>query len=109
MNFLHLLYITNTMIYFAAGTGAVTTVTGYTEHSVQIRCPYKSWYETRMKCYTLQIKDIPVNSESAKDKKFSLNDDTDGGKYWCGIEGRFHDHYKDILLEVKEGDNFFIL
>ncbi|KAK1802649.1 hypothetical protein P4O66_004289 [Electrophorus voltai] len=105
-----------------AGTGAVTTVTGYTGHSVQIRCPYESQYETCMKylcggeCYTFQTKDIPVDSKTAKDERFSLNDDTaarvftvtiadlrseDGGKYWCGIEGRFHDHYKEIMLEFK--------
>ncbi|XP_035390609.1 CMRF35-like molecule 1 [Electrophorus electricus] len=107
---------------FPAGIAAVTTVTGYKGHSVQIRCPYKSGYETHMKylcrgeCYTFQIKDIPLDSESAKDKRFSLNDDTaarvftvtitdlrseDGGKYWCATEQKVRDDYTEILLVVK--------
>uniref|UniRef100_A0A4W4F130 Immunoglobulin V-set domain-containing protein n=1 Tax=Electrophorus electricus TaxID=8005 RepID=A0A4W4F130_ELEEL len=118
MNLLHLLYITNTIICFAAGTGAVTTVTGYTGHSVQIRCPYESQYETRMKylCggewYTFQTKDIPVDSKTAKDERFSLNDDTaarvftvtitdlrseDGGKYCIS------QYYTRFLITTKTG------
>ncbi|XP_035390456.1 CMRF35-like molecule 5 [Electrophorus electricus] len=107
---------------FPAGTAAVTTVTGYKGRSVQIRCPYKSGYETHMKylcrgeCYTFWTKNIPVDSKSAKDKRFSLNDDTaarvftvtitdlrseDGGKYWCTTEQKVRDHYTEILLVVK--------
>ncbi|XP_035390474.1 CMRF35-like molecule 5 isoform X1 [Electrophorus electricus] len=92
---------------FPAGTAAVTTVTGYKGRSVQIRCPYKSGYETHLKylcrgeCYTFQTKNIPVDSKTAKDERFSLNDDTaarvftvtitdlrseDGGKYWCATQ-----------------------
>uniref|UniRef100_A0AAY5F1P0 Immunoglobulin domain-containing protein n=1 Tax=Electrophorus electricus TaxID=8005 RepID=A0AAY5F1P0_ELEEL len=98
-------------------------------HSVQIRCPYKSGYETHMKylcrgeCYTFQIKDIPLDSESAKDKRFSLNDDTaarvftvtitdlrseDGGKYWCATEQKVRDDYTEILLVVKVGEDWTI-
>uniref|UniRef100_A0A4W4E122 Immunoglobulin V-set domain-containing protein n=1 Tax=Electrophorus electricus TaxID=8005 RepID=A0A4W4E122_ELEEL len=105
-------------LWVFSGTAAVTTVTGYKGRSVQIRCPYKSGYETHMKylcrgeCYTFRTKNIPVDYKSAKDKRFSLNDDTaarvfnvtitdlrseDGGKYWC-IRG-----WRDIL--VSDGVN----
>ncbi|XP_035390952.1 CMRF35-like molecule 5 [Electrophorus electricus] len=107
---------------FPAGTAAVTTVTGYKGLSVQIRCPYKSGYETHLKylcrgeCYTFRTKNIPVDSKSAKDERFSLNDDTaarvftvtitdlrseDGGKYWCVTEQTLRDDYTEILLVVK--------
>ncbi|KAK1783965.1 hypothetical protein P4O66_004637, partial [Electrophorus voltai] len=89
---------------------------------VQIRCPYKSGYETHLKylcrgeCYTFQTKDIPVDSKTAKDERFSLNDDKaarvftvtitdlrseDGGKYWCATQQTLHDDYTEILLVVK--------
>uniref|UniRef100_A0A4W4DR27 Immunoglobulin domain-containing protein n=1 Tax=Electrophorus electricus TaxID=8005 RepID=A0A4W4DR27_ELEEL len=110
------------MIYFTAVTAAVTTVTGYKGRSVQIRCPYKSGYETHLKylcrgeCYTFQTKNIPVDSKTAKDERFSLNDDTaarvftvtitdlrseDGGKYWCATQQKVRDHYTEFLLVVK--------
>uniref|UniRef100_A0A4W4DMB4 Immunoglobulin domain-containing protein n=1 Tax=Electrophorus electricus TaxID=8005 RepID=A0A4W4DMB4_ELEEL len=110
---------------YTPGTAAVTTVTGYKGRSVQIRCPYKSGYETHLKyvcrgeCYTFQTKDIPVDSKTAKDERFSLNDDTaarvftvtitdlrseDGGNYWCGTQQKVHDHYTEILLVVKVGE-----
>ncbi|XP_035390619.1 CMRF35-like molecule 1 [Electrophorus electricus] len=106
---------------FPAVTAAVTTVTGYKGRSVQIRCPYKSGYETHLKylcrgeCYTFQTKDIPVDSKTAKDK----SDDTaarvftvtitdlrsvDGGKYWCATEQTLRDDYTEILLVVKVGE-----
>ncbi|XP_035390616.1 CMRF35-like molecule 5 [Electrophorus electricus] len=107
---------------FPAGTAAVTTVTGYKGRSVQIRCPYKSGYETHLKylcrgeCYTFRTKNIPVDSKTAKDERLSLNDDTaarvftvtitdlrseDGGKYWCATQQKVRDHYTEILLVVK--------
>ncbi|KAL6482174.1 hypothetical protein MHYP_G00102540 [Metynnis hypsauchen] len=111
-----------------AGITAVTTVTGHTGQSVQIKCPYDSGYETyikylcRAECSDLWgTKDIPVQSGSAEDQRFSLDDDTaarvftititdlrpeDGGTYWCGIQRpkAFTDHYTEILLLVKLGD-----
>uniref|UniRef100_A0A3B1KEK6 Immunoglobulin domain-containing protein n=1 Tax=Astyanax mexicanus TaxID=7994 RepID=A0A3B1KEK6_ASTMX len=112
------------MFCFTAGISASTTVIGYRGHSVQIRCPYDSGYETNMKylcrgeCSTLPWgnKDIPVKSGStAKDQRFSLKDDTaarvftvtitdlrpeDKGQYWCGIQRSLPltDVYTEILL-----------
>ncbi|XP_066515010.1 CMRF35-like molecule 3 [Hoplias malabaricus] len=116
--------------FLTAGVNAVRTVTGLRGHSVQIHCPYDSGYESNTKylcrgeCSTLlwSTKDIPVDSGSAKDQRFSLKDDTvnrvfnititdlrteDAGKYWCGI-GRalpLRDDYTEITLLVKL-DNF---
>ncbi|XP_066516715.1 CMRF35-like molecule 5 isoform X1 [Hoplias malabaricus] len=111
----------------AAGGNAIRTVTGHRGHSVQIHCPYESGYESytkylcRGECSTLPwiTKDIPVDSKSSKDQRFSLKDDTvnrvfnititdlrteDAGTYWCGIERAFPsaDVYTPILLQVKE-------
>ncbi|KAL6482153.1 hypothetical protein MHYP_G00102330 [Metynnis hypsauchen] len=90
-----------------AGISAGTTVTGHTGQSVQIKCPYDSGYETYIKylcrgeCSVWRTKDIPVQSGSAEDQRFSLDDDTtarvftititdlrpeDEGTYWCGIK-----------------------
>ncbi|KAL7845266.1 hypothetical protein AOLI_G00234580 [Acnodon oligacanthus] len=106
-----------------AGISAGTTVTGYVGQSAQIKCPYDSGYETYMKylcrgeCSIWRTKDIPVQSGSAKDQRFSLDDDTaarvftinitdlrpeDGGTYWCGIKRpSLLDVYTEILLQVK--------
>ncbi|XP_036417158.1 CMRF35-like molecule 1, partial [Colossoma macropomum] len=111
---------------FPAGISAVTTVTGHRGQSVQIKCPYNSGYETNMKylcrgeCSTLPwgTKDIPVQSGSAEDQRFSLDDDTaarvftinitnvtteDEGTYWCGIKRTkpHPDLHTEILLLVK--------
>ncbi|KAI4885589.1 hypothetical protein NFI96_028642 [Prochilodus magdalenae] len=112
-----------------AGVSAVTMVTGHRGHSIQIRCPYESGYETYMKylcrgtCSTLpwSTKDIPVQSGStAEDQRFSLDDDTaarvftititdlrpeDGGTYWCGIQrsNLLPDIYTEVLLQVTLG------
>ncbi|KAL6482148.1 hypothetical protein MHYP_G00102280 [Metynnis hypsauchen] len=109
-----------------AGISAGTTVTGHRGRSVQIKCPYDSGYETYIKylcrgeCSALpwETKDIPVQSGSAEDQRFSLDDDTaarvftinitdlrpeDGGTYWCGIK-RLKPHpdlFTEILLLVK--------
>ncbi|XP_036412898.1 uncharacterized protein LOC118797738 [Colossoma macropomum] len=65
-----------------------------------------------------RTKDIPVQSGSAEDQRFSLDDDTadrvftititdlrteDGGTYWCGIQRTkaLPDLYTEILLLVK--------
>ncbi|XP_056586264.1 CMRF35-like molecule 8 [Triplophysa dalaica] len=82
-------------------------VTGHRGKTLQITCSYKSGYETYKKYLCkgqciVGFKDIIVESGfPAKDKRFSLNDDTtarvftvtitdlrtdDEGKYWCGIQ-----------------------
>ncbi|KAL7845234.1 hypothetical protein AOLI_G00234260 [Acnodon oligacanthus] len=110
---------------FPAGISAGTTVTGHRGQSAQIKCPYDSGYETYMKylcrgkCSALWgTKDVPVQSGSAEDQRFSLDDDTaarvftinitdlrpeDGGTYWCGIKRPIPllDLYTEILLLVK--------
>ncbi|KAL6482223.1 hypothetical protein MHYP_G00103030 [Metynnis hypsauchen] len=65
-----------------------------------------------------ELKTIPVQSGSAEDQRFSLDDDTaarvftititdlrpeDGGTYWCGIQrtNPLPDLYIEILLLVK--------
>ncbi|XP_066506238.1 CMRF35-like molecule 3 [Hoplias malabaricus] len=107
---------------FPAGVNAVRTVTGLRGHSVQIHCPYDSGYESSTKylcrgeCSVWKIRDIPVDSKSSKDQRFSLKDDTvkrvfiititdlrteDAGKYWCAVEGAVHDNYSEIQLLMK--------
>ncbi|KAL7852144.1 hypothetical protein SRHO_G00179290 [Serrasalmus rhombeus] len=109
-----------------AGVSAGTTVTGHRGQSVQIRCSYDSGYETNIKylcrgeCSALWgTKDIPVESGSAEDQRFSLDDDTaarvftititdlraeDGGTYWCGVKRPkpLPDLYTEILLLVEQ-------
>ncbi|KAL7852117.1 hypothetical protein SRHO_G00179020 [Serrasalmus rhombeus] len=111
-----------------AGVSAGTTVTGYRGQSVQIRCPYSFLYKTSIKylcrgeCSALwRTKVIPVQSGSAEDQRFSLDDDTaarvftititdlraeDGGTYWCGVKRPkpLPDLYTEILLLVEQGD-----
>ncbi|KAL6482086.1 hypothetical protein MHYP_G00101660 [Metynnis hypsauchen] len=104
-----------------AGISAGTTVTGHTGRSVQIKCPYDSGYETyikylcRGKCSDLWgTKDIPVQSGSAEDQRFSLDDDTaarvftititdlrpeDEGTYWMKQRTAGTDH-----SEAKQDD-----
>ncbi|XP_036412993.1 CMRF35-like molecule 7 [Colossoma macropomum] len=107
-----------------AGISAVTPVTGHRGQSVQIKCSYDSGYETNIKylcrgeCSAWGTKDIPVQSGSAEDQRFSLDDHTadrvftititdlrpeDGGTYWCGIQRTkaLPDLYTEILLLVK--------
>ncbi|XP_066511041.1 CMRF35-like molecule 3 [Hoplias malabaricus] len=114
--------------FLTAGVNAVRTVTGLRGHSVQIHCPYDSGYESytkylcRGECPTLvwSTKDIPVDSGSVKDQRFSLKDHTvnrvfiititdlrteDAGTYWCGIGRALRDDYTEITLLVKL-DNF---
>ncbi|XP_066516666.1 CMRF-35-like molecule 4 [Hoplias malabaricus] len=107
---------------FPAGVNAVRTVTGLRGHSVQIHCPYESGYESKTKylcrgeCSVWKTKDIPVDSKSSKDQRFSLKDHTvnrvfvititdlrteDAGMYWCAVEGAVRDDYSEIQLQVK--------
>ncbi|XP_048050947.1 CMRF35-like molecule 5 [Megalobrama amblycephala] len=103
----------------------ILTFTAYEGGKVEIRCPYESGYETykkylcRGKCKVLD-KDIPVESGSAKDERFSLTDNTtshiftvtitdlrteDQGQYWCAVETEIikTDLYTEIHLEIKHG------
>ncbi|XP_036412896.1 uncharacterized protein LOC118797735 [Colossoma macropomum] len=80
-------------------------------------------YLCRGECSTLHwgTKDIPAQSGSAEDQRFSLDDHTadrvftititdlrteDEGTYWCGIQRTkaLTDLYTEILLLVKPGD-----
>ncbi|XP_048051693.1 CMRF35-like molecule 5 [Megalobrama amblycephala] len=99
----------------------ILTFTAYEGGKVEIWCPYESEYEThkkylcRGKCKVLD-KDIPVESGSAKDERFSLTDKTtthiftvtitdlrteDQGQYWCAVERKVNDDYTEIHLEIK--------
>ncbi|XP_056128083.1 CMRF35-like molecule 3 [Rhinichthys klamathensis goyatoka] len=105
--------------------GASQTITGYRGERVDIRCSYKSEYESNSKyfckgkcIYGSRI--IMVKSGSpAKDERFSLTDDTtarvftvtitdlrteDEGQYWCGVERSFTDVYSEIVLLVMLGN-----
>ncbi|KAL7845255.1 hypothetical protein AOLI_G00234470 [Acnodon oligacanthus] len=111
-------------VFTSAGISTGSTVTGHRGQSVQIKCPYDSGYETYMKylcrgeCSIWGTKDVPVQSGSAEDQRFSLDDDTaarvftititdlrpeDGGTYWCGILRSYliPDIYAEILLLVN--------
>ncbi|CAM4447526.1 unnamed protein product [Leuciscus chuanchicus] len=117
----------------AVVVGASQTITGYRGERVDIRCSYKSGYESlskyfcKGKCLLLN-KNIMVESGSpAKDERFSLTDDTtarvftvtitdlrteDEGQYWCAVEGILPlslplpllDDFSEMLLLVKENN-----
>ncbi|XP_072513882.1 CMRF35-like molecule 5 isoform X2 [Salminus brasiliensis] len=122
MTFISITTIT-IILLIPAGISAVTTITGHRGQSVQIKCSYKSGYETNIKylcrgeCPYLGNRDIPVQSGSAaKDRRFALKDDTaarvftititdlrteDEGTYWCGVKRNGPDAYTEILLLVR--------
>ncbi|XP_048051691.1 CMRF35-like molecule 8 [Megalobrama amblycephala] len=104
----------------------ILTFTAYEGGKVEIRCPYESEYETykkylcRGKCPYIHNKDIPAESGSAKDERFSLTDNTtthiftvtitdlrteDQGQYWCAVKTEILQkrHYTEIHLEIKHG------
>uniref|UniRef100_A0A8C2F9Y5 CMRF35-like molecule 1 n=1 Tax=Cyprinus carpio TaxID=7962 RepID=A0A8C2F9Y5_CYPCA len=110
---------------FSVVVGAPVEVTGHTGESLNIRCTYKSGYESNPKylckgacIYGNRI--IMVKSGSpAKDQRFSLSDDrtarvftvtitdlraADAGQYWCGVERTGTDVYTEILLLVKQAE-----
>ncbi|XP_067258911.1 CMRF35-like molecule 5 [Chanodichthys erythropterus] len=111
-------------IHIAVVVGARVTVTGHRGERVEIRCSYKSGYESYSKYFckgecSFGIKHIMVKSGSpAKEKRFSLTDDKkkrvftvtitdlrteDEGQYWCAVKRAFApDVYLKILLLVKE-------
>ncbi|KAL7852137.1 hypothetical protein SRHO_G00179220 [Serrasalmus rhombeus] len=80
-------------------------------------------YLCRGECSALwRTKVIPVQSGSAEDQRFSLDDDTaarvftititdlrpeDGGRYWCGVKRPqpLPDLYTEILLLVEQGSS----
>ncbi|XP_016112671.1 CMRF35-like molecule 9 [Sinocyclocheilus grahami] len=108
-----------------AGVGAPETVTGHRGERVDIRCRYEAGYESNSKYFCkgkciFGNKNIMVKSGSpAKDKRFSLTDDTtarvftvsitdlrteDTGQYWCAVKRILTtDVYSDLLLLVKQG------
>uniref|UniRef100_A0A672M8Z7 Immunoglobulin domain-containing protein n=1 Tax=Sinocyclocheilus grahami TaxID=75366 RepID=A0A672M8Z7_SINGR len=103
-----------------AGVGAPETVTGHRGERVDIRCRYEAGYESNSKYFCkgkciFGNKNIMVKSGSpAKDKRFSLTDDTtarvftvsitdlrteDTGQYWCAVKRILTtDVYSDLLL-----------
>ncbi|XP_077057581.1 CMRF35-like molecule 2 [Siphateles boraxobius] len=107
-----------------AVVGAYSIMSGYRGGKVEIRCSYKSGYESNSKYFCkgeclLLNKNIMVKSGSPdKDERFSLTDDTkarvftvtitdlrteDEGKYWCAVRRTvpFPDVYSEIVLLVK--------
>ncbi|KAI5089712.1 CMRF35-like molecule 3 [Silurus meridionalis] len=112
-------------LHQAAGSDAVTTVTGYRGRSVQIKCHYESGYEENNKYLCRgecpgwpSIKDIPVQSGSpAEDTRFSLYDDTtariftvtitdlraeDANTYWCVVQQKGPNIYTELQLLVVD-------
>ncbi|KAI5616341.1 CMRF35-like molecule 3 [Silurus asotus] len=122
------IFLLFTFCLIAAGSDAVTTVTGYRGRSVQIKCHYESGYEKNNK-YLCRgecppwpaIKDIPVQSGSpAEDIRFSLYDDTtakiftititdlraeDANTYWCVVQQKGKNIYTKLQLLVKTDDS----
>uniref|UniRef100_A0A3B4C9R2 Immunoglobulin V-set domain-containing protein n=1 Tax=Pygocentrus nattereri TaxID=42514 RepID=A0A3B4C9R2_PYGNA len=116
----------------SSGVSAGTTVTGHRGQSVQIRYAPIGLYKTSIKylcrgeCSALwRTKVIPVQSGSAEDQTFSLDDDTaarvftitindlraeDRGRYWCRVKRPkpLPDLYTEILLLVEQGENLNI-
>ncbi|XP_058634652.1 CMRF35-like molecule 1 isoform X2 [Onychostoma macrolepis] len=109
--------------------GAPETVTGHRGERLDIRCSYESGYESNSKYFCkgeciFGFRNIMVKSGSpAKDKRFSLTDDTttrvftvsitdlrstDQGQYWCAVERTvyFNDVYSEIVLLVKQMSYF---
>uniref|UniRef100_A0A8C1ZNP9 Immunoglobulin domain-containing protein n=1 Tax=Cyprinus carpio TaxID=7962 RepID=A0A8C1ZNP9_CYPCA len=107
---------------FSVVVGALEKVTGHRGESLNIRCTYKSGYESNSKylckgACNIGNKVIMVKSGSpAKDQRFSLSDDRtarvftvtitdlrqeDEGQYWCGVERTVIDVYSEILVLVK--------
>uniref|UniRef100_A0A8C1LHF7 Immunoglobulin domain-containing protein n=1 Tax=Cyprinus carpio TaxID=7962 RepID=A0A8C1LHF7_CYPCA len=103
--------------------GALEKVKGHKGGRLNIRCTYESGYESNSKylCKGKCLfgnKVIVVKSGSpAKDRRFSLSDDTtarvftvtitdlrqeDAGQYWCGVERTLiADVYSEIMVLVK--------
>ncbi|CAM4447698.1 unnamed protein product [Leuciscus chuanchicus] len=111
----------------AVVVGASQTITGHRGERVEIRCSYKSGFESNSKYFckgkcNYGFKNIMVKSgSSAKDKRFCLTDDTtarvftvtitdlrteDEGLYWCGVSRTYDiDVYSEIMLLVKLNKN----
>ncbi len=118
------------MFLFSVVVAAPETVTGHRGERLDIRCRYEAGYESYSKyfckgeCKYVVNKNIMIKSGSpAKDKRFSLTDNTtarvftvsitdlrseDEGRYWCAVKGVIYDDYSEILLQVKLGECFFI-
>nr|CAH19212.1 NILT1 leucocyte receptor [Cyprinus carpio] len=106
---------------------AHTLISGHRGERLDIRCPYKSGYESNPKYFckgkcNYGYKNIVVKSGSpAKDERFSLTDDKrsrvftisitdlrteDEGQYWCVVKKTLFttDVYTEILLLVKQDE-----
>ncbi|XP_058633484.1 CMRF35-like molecule 1 isoform X2 [Onychostoma macrolepis] len=101
-----------------------TVIFGHRRERLDIRCPYKSGYESNSKYFCkgeckFGNKNIMVKSGSpAEDERFSLTDDTtarvftvsitdlrteDEGQYWCAVKRTLNtDVYSEFLLLVKQ-------
>ncbi len=111
------------MFLFSVVVAAPETVTGHRGERLDIRCRYKSGYESYSKYLckgecTFGNSNIMIKSGSpAKDKRFSLTDNTtarvftvsitdlrteDEGRYWCAVERTLPDVYSEIMLIVKQ-------
>ncbi|KTF93301.1 hypothetical protein cypCar_00044079 [Cyprinus carpio] len=113
-------------VLFLAVVVAHTLISGHRGERLDIRCPYKSGYESNPKYFckgkcNYGYKNIVVKSGSpAKDERFSLTDDKrsrvfivsitdlrteDEGQYWCVVKKTLFttDVYTEILLLVKQG------
>ncbi|XP_058633476.1 CMRF35-like molecule 5 isoform X1 [Onychostoma macrolepis] len=103
-----------------------TVIFGHRRERLDIRCPYKSGYESNSKYFCkgeckFGNKNIMVKSGSpAEDERFSLTDDTtarvftvsitdlrteDEGQYWCAVKRTLNtDVYSEFLLLVKQDE-----
>ncbi len=112
------------MFLFSVVVGAPETVTGHRGDRLDIRCSYKSGYESNSKYFckgecNYGSRNIMVESGSpAEDERFSLTDNKrtrvftvsitdlrseDEGQYWCAVGRILPDVYSEILLLIKLG------
>ncbi|XP_043106535.1 CMRF35-like molecule 3 isoform X3 [Puntigrus tetrazona] len=103
---------------------AQTAIFGHRGERLDIRCPYKSGYESNSKyfckgdCNFINKKIVVKSGSPAKDERFSLTDDKsrrvftvsisdlrseDEGLYWCAVKRSLPlpDVYSEILLQVR--------
>ncbi|KAL1005462.1 hypothetical protein UPYG_G00059450 [Umbra pygmaea] len=120
-----------TLLSFITG-GVSSIVTGYSNGTVIINCPYSKRQESSDKyfcmgpAYSLSCEDnirTGIKNSWYHNNRFSLYDDTEGnyfmvvireltrqdeGTYWCGVDITGLDSYTKVDLEVKDGETFYI-